>query len=98
MKTVRFQSLIDEGVLQIGDGYRAKMEELTGTGYPFLRGDCLIEISGLMKVSVFTSRLLPNWLPNFRGPGTQSSRQKGTALDDQHTSVMGCQLSSIHRT
>ena len=43
MKTVRFQSLIDEGLLQIGDGYRAKMEELTGTGYPFLRGDCLLD-------------------------------------------------------
>jgi type I restriction enzyme S subunit len=43
MKTVRFQTLIDEGVLQIGDGYRAKMEELTGTGYPFLRGEAVLE-------------------------------------------------------
>ncbi len=43
MKTTRFQSLIDDGVLQIGDGYRAKMEELTGTGYPFLRGEAVLE-------------------------------------------------------
>ncbi len=30
MNTFRFQDLIDSGVLQIGDGYRAKMEELGG--------------------------------------------------------------------
>ena len=43
MRTVRFQLLIDEGVLQSGDGYRAKMKELNGTGYPFLRGECVLD-------------------------------------------------------
>ncbi len=39
MREVTFQTLIDEGVLQIGDGYRAKLEELGGGGYPFLRSE-----------------------------------------------------------
>ena len=39
MREVTFRTLIDEGALQIGDGYRAKLEELGGSGYPFLRSD-----------------------------------------------------------
>lgn len=37
MTPTRFQTLIDAGVLEIGDGYRAKNEELGGDGYLFLR-------------------------------------------------------------
>jgi len=33
----QFEDLINEGVLQIGDGYRAKNNELTGGGEIFLR-------------------------------------------------------------
>jgi len=39
MRTVTFQKLIDAGLLQIGDGYRAKLAELGGSGFPFLRAE-----------------------------------------------------------
>lgn len=35
--TVTFQQLIDDGILEIGDGYRAKNNELGGSGPIFLR-------------------------------------------------------------
>ena len=35
-ETARFESLMQANVLQIGDGYRAKDEELGGTGVIFL--------------------------------------------------------------
>ena len=34
---VTFSELINEGVLEIGDGYRAKIDELGGDGPMFLR-------------------------------------------------------------
>ena len=37
MTPTKFQTLIDASVLEIGDGYRAKNEELGGDGYLFLR-------------------------------------------------------------
>ena len=37
MRRFTFQQLIDEGLLEIGDGYRAKNDELGGTGPIFLR-------------------------------------------------------------
>ena len=36
-RRVTFQQLIDEGLLEIGDGYRAQNNELGGTGPIFLR-------------------------------------------------------------
>ena len=38
MMETTFQRLMDEGLLQIGDGY-AKLEELGGSGFPFLRSE-----------------------------------------------------------
>src|SRR5438128_264518 len=38
-----FQDLIKEGVLEIGDGYRAKNEELGGSGPIFLRAGHVTE-------------------------------------------------------
>ena len=35
--TKTFQQLIDDGTLMIGDGYRAKVRELGGDGFVFLR-------------------------------------------------------------
>jgi type I restriction enzyme, S subunit len=40
-KTTTFQELIAAGVLEIGDGYRAKLEELGGSGPIFLRAGLL---------------------------------------------------------
>ena len=48
-----FQELIDAGVLEIGDGYRAKNEELGGTGPIFLRAghvtDTHIDFAGVER-------------------------------------------------
>lgn len=48
---ISFQELIDQGVLDIGDGYRAKNRELGGDGLIFLRaghvGDSHIEFDGV---------------------------------------------------
>jgi type I restriction enzyme S subunit len=40
-KTVSFQQLIDDGLLQIGGGHRAKLDELGGQGLIFLRGEAV---------------------------------------------------------
>jgi type I restriction enzyme S subunit len=40
---VTFAQLIDEGVLEIGDGHRAKLDELTGGGPIFLRAGAMSE-------------------------------------------------------
>ncbi|MFE0021470.1 restriction endonuclease subunit S [Amycolatopsis sp. NPDC059021] len=36
-----FGQLIEDGLLEIGDGYRAKLEELGGTGPIFMRAGCM---------------------------------------------------------
>ena len=52
---VRFQDLIDEGVLEIGDGHRAKLSELTGGGPIFLRAvhltESRIDLEGVERFS-----------------------------------------------
>ena len=49
--TATFQQLIDDGVLEIGDGYRAKNNELGGSGPIFLRaghvGESHIDFDGV---------------------------------------------------
>ncbi len=70
MRTVTFQTLIDEGVLQIGDGHRAKLEELGGTGYPFLRsefvGDRYISFD---DAECFHEKLTPKLKAKLSHPG-----------------------------
>jgi type I restriction enzyme S subunit len=63
-RTVTFQELINEGVLEIGDGYRAKNEELGGTGPLFLRAghvtDTHIDFEGVERFHVsLTDKLKP---------------------------------------
>ena len=53
LRTCTFQQLIDDGLLEIGDGYRAKNEELGGTGPLFLRAghvtDSHIDFDGVER-------------------------------------------------
>lgn len=48
-----FQQLLDEGILEIGDGYRAQNSELGGTGPIFLRAghvtDTHIDFAGVER-------------------------------------------------
>lgn len=52
-RTVRFEDLIEEGLLEIGDGYRAKNNELGGDGPIFLRAghvtDTYIDLDGVER-------------------------------------------------
>lgn len=41
--TFTFRTLVDDGVLEIGDGYRAKLDELGGDGPLFLRAGALTD-------------------------------------------------------
>lgn len=63
-RTVTFQELINEGILEIGDGYRAKNEELGGTGPLFLRAghvtDTHIDFEGVERFHAsLTEKLKP---------------------------------------
>lgn len=53
VRTVRFQQLLDDGVLEIGDGYRAQNSELGGSGPIFLRAghvtDTHIDFTGVER-------------------------------------------------
>jgi len=55
-RRISFEALIQEGVLQIGDGYRAKLNELGGSGLIFLRSahvrDSHIEFEGTDRFHV----------------------------------------------
>ena len=57
-----FAELIDEGVLEIGDGYRAKNEELGGSGPIFLRAghvtDTHIDFSVSFRQACMTAAVL----------------------------------------
>jgi type I restriction enzyme, S subunit len=43
MKVITFTDLMERGILEIGDGYQAKLEELGGDGPLFLRAGLLTE-------------------------------------------------------
>jgi type I restriction enzyme S subunit len=42
-RVTTFGELVKQGILEIGDGYRAKLEELGGNGLPFLRAGMLTD-------------------------------------------------------
>jgi type I restriction enzyme, S subunit len=63
-QTVTFQQLIDDGLLEIGDGYRAQNHELGGTGPIFLRAghvtDTHIDFTGVEHFHIdLTDKLRP---------------------------------------
>jgi type I restriction enzyme, S subunit len=60
MKPTTFASLIRDGLLAIGDGYRAKLEELGGDGLIFLRAGLVTEATiEFDNVERFRSELTP---------------------------------------
>jgi len=73
-----FQELIDEGSLEIGDGYRAKNNELGGTGPSFLRArhvsDTHIDFSGVER---FHEKLWDRLGQKFAMPGDTIVTTKG---------------------
>ena len=80
MREVTFQALIDEGVLRIGDGYRAKLEELGGTGYPFLRSEFVDERHiAFDNAESFHAELEPKLKAKLSCPGDTVITTKGNS-------------------
>jgi type I restriction enzyme S subunit len=75
-----FAELISEGVLEIGDGYRAKNDELGGDGLIFLRAghvtDLYIDFSGVER---FHTDLLPQLRSKLAKPGDAVITTKGNS-------------------
>jgi type I restriction enzyme S subunit len=75
-----FAELIDEGALEIGDGYRAKNEELGGDGPMFLRAghvtDSRIDFSGVER---FQAELEPRVRSKLSMPGDAVVTTKGNS-------------------
>jgi len=75
-----FQKLIDEGSLEIGDGYRAKNNELGGTGPIFLRAGHVsnthIDFSGVER---FYENLRDRLRQKFAMPGDTIVTTKGNS-------------------
>ncbi len=79
-RTTRFQQLIDEDVLEIGDGYRAQNSELGGNGPIFLRAghvtDSHIDFSG---VEHFHEHLFEKVRPKMSRVGDTIITTKGNS-------------------
>jgi type I restriction enzyme S subunit len=75
-----FQELIDEGLLEIGDGYRAQNNELGGTGPIFLRAghvnDSHIDFTGVER---FREELAPKLRAKMSKPGDTIVTTKGNS-------------------
>jgi type I restriction enzyme S subunit len=75
-----FAKLVDEGTLEIGDGYRAKNEELGGDGPIFLRAghvtDSHIDFSGVER---FRAELEPRLRSKLSRPGDAVVTTKGNS-------------------
>ena len=75
-----FAQLIEEGVLEIGDGYRAKNSELGGAGPIFLRAghvrDTRIDFRGVDR---FRGELEPRLLPKMSRPEDVIVTTKGNS-------------------
>ena len=79
-RSTTFAELIAEGALDIGDGYRAKNEELGGDGPIFLRAghvtDSHIDFSGVER---FHAELEPRVRSKFSKPGDAVVTTKGNS-------------------
>ncbi|MEJ2326152.1 MAG: restriction endonuclease subunit S, partial [Chromatiaceae bacterium] len=75
-----FAKLVDEGTLEIGDGYRAKNEELGGDGTIYLRAghvtDSHIDFSGVER---FRAELEPRLRSKLSRPGDAVVTTKGNS-------------------
>lgn len=77
---VTFSDLIDQGVLEIGDGYRAKNDELGGDGPIFLRAG-LVQDDGidLSKAERFLAGRIPAVAGKMSRPGDVLVTTKGNS-------------------
>ena len=79
-RTIPFQQLIDQRLLEIGDGFRAKLEELGGDGPIFLRAghveDTHIDFQGTER---FRKELESNVRSKMSKPGDTIVTTKGNS-------------------
>jgi len=75
-----FDALVQSGILEIGDGYRAKNDELGGTGIIFLRAghvtDTHVDFTGADR---FHEGALPRLRPKMSMPGDAVVTTKGNS-------------------
>jgi type I restriction enzyme S subunit len=81
IKITTFADLIERGALEIGDGYRAKLEELGGDGPLFLRAGLLVE-QGFDWASAerFHANVLPKVRSKIGHPGDTMVTTKGNSV------------------
>lgn len=77
-RKLKFQQLIDEGILEIGDGYRAQISELGGTGPIFLRAGHITD-----------THIDFNDTENFRENLTEKVRPKMSKVGDTIITTKG---------
>jgi hypothetical protein len=91
-----FQELIQNGVLEIGDGYRAKNDELGGNGPIFLRAghvtDTHIDFDGVER---FQDTLADKSGQRWHGLAIRSSRRREIVPAERLTLAKECRLLSI---
>ena len=75
-----FGELLKNGILEIGDGYRAKNEELTGEGEIFLRaGNVSDEAIDFSNVERFALHLTPKLMSKMSRTGDTIITTKGNS-------------------
>ena len=81
LEIVTFADLMGQGILEIGDGYRAKLEELGGDGPFFLRAGLLID-QGFEWASAerFHSDFFPKMRSKLGQPGDTMVTTKGNSV------------------
>jgi type I restriction enzyme S subunit len=81
IKITTFADLIEQGVLEIGDGYRAKLEELGGDGPVFLRAGLLVEQGfDWAAAERFRSDTVPKLRSKIGRPGDTMVTTKGNSV------------------
>jgi len=80
-RVVTFSQLIEQGLLEIGDGYRAKLDELGGEGPIFLRAG-LLTAEGInwSPADRFHAGLLPKIASKLGRPGDTMVTTKGNSV------------------
>ena len=78
MTSTTTAELIDSGILEIGDGYRARNSELATTGIPFARAQNLNSGFDFSDADLFPEEALPKVGPKLSRPGDCVFTSKGS--------------------
>ena len=98
-QAITFGELIEQGVLDIGDGYRAKNEELGGSGLIFLRAGHVTETHVHFEgADRFDETLTPRLQAKLSKPGDAIVTTKGNSTGRTAFVTAICRSSYTPRT